>query len=139
MVHAMKTARHTDASRPLRVLLVDPHEVSRAACSALLRTEGLSVVDVAPNDDVIAHARAFAPDVALIDARSGAGSRTMAQRLRELHCAPLVLLTSSAECDRLAAFVARLPFLAKADVCAEAIMRVVEQAADASSAQAGSW
>jgi CheY-like chemotaxis protein len=138
MVHAMKTARHIHASRPPRVLLVDAHEVSRAACSALLRTQGLSVVDVAPDVDVIALAQELAPDVALVDARSGAGPRTMAQRLRKLHCAPLVLLTSSAERDRLSAVVARLPFLAKADICAAAIMRAVEQAADQASAHAGS-
>jgi DNA-binding NarL/FixJ family response regulator len=120
------------------VLLVDAHEVSRAACSALLRTEGLSVVDVAPDGDVIARARELDPAVALVDARSGTGFGSAAQQLRNMPRAPLVVLTSSAERDRLSAFIARLPFLAKADVCAEAIMRVVGQAADESSAQAGS-
>jgi hypothetical protein len=38
----------------MRILIIDEHEVYRGACAALLRTEGLEVVDVAPGDEVLA-------------------------------------------------------------------------------------
>jgi len=129
-LHPMHRTRQIRTARPLRVLIVDAHEVSRAACSALLRTEGLAVTDVAPGDHVIALAQAQKPDVVLIDAGPGARLRDTAQRLRALACAPLVLLTSSAERDRLDPLIRELPFLAKADICAEAILRTVAAGCD---------
>jgi DNA-binding NarL/FixJ family response regulator len=124
----MQRTRQTPSFRPLRVLIVDAHEVSRAACSALLRTEGLFVADVAPGDHVVGLAQALEPEVVLIDAGPGAPLRDTAQQLRALTRAPLVLLTSSAEHDQLHPLIRELPFLAKADVCAEAILRAVAAA-----------
>jgi DNA-binding NarL/FixJ family response regulator len=54
------------------VLVVDNHEVSRAALRALLRTEGVEVIDLAPGDHVIAEAYALAPDVVIVDVSPGA-------------------------------------------------------------------
>ena len=126
----MQRTRQIPSSRPLRVLIVDAHEVSRAACSALLRTEGFSVADLAPGDHVIGLAQALKPEVVLIDAEPGVTVRDTAQQLRALACAPLVLLTSSAERDRLDPLTRELPFLAKADICGEAILRTVAAACD---------
>jgi len=50
-------------TRPTRILLVDDHEISRAALRALLRTEGLHVADVPPGAAAITAAVAFRPDV----------------------------------------------------------------------------
>jgi CheY-like chemotaxis protein len=56
----------------LRVLLVDRHEVSRAAIRALLRTEGLDVVaDVATIAEGLALADQAKPDIAIVDVDSG--------------------------------------------------------------------
>ncbi len=52
----------------LRVLIVDRHEVSRAAIRALLRTEGLEVVgDVATAAEGLALADQAKPDIAIVD------------------------------------------------------------------------
>ncbi len=56
----------------LRVLLVDRHEVSRAAIRALLRTEGLDVVaDVATTAEGLALADQAKPDIAIVDVDPG--------------------------------------------------------------------
>jgi DNA-binding NarL/FixJ family response regulator len=59
----------TELNRPaLRVLIVDPHEVSRAAIRALLRTEGLEVVaDVATATEGLGLAPEARPDIAIVD------------------------------------------------------------------------
>jgi DNA-binding NarL/FixJ family response regulator len=44
----------------LRVLLIDDHEVSRAACRALLRTEGVEIVaDLPVSEDAVAQRPRF--------------------------------------------------------------------------------
>ena len=56
-----------------RILLVDDHEISRAAYRALLRAEGIDVVaDLAASDHALAAARALRPDVAIVDVTPGA-------------------------------------------------------------------
>ena len=82
----------------MRILIVDENETYRVACAALLRTEGLEVVDVAPSDAVVALARSLQPAVVLLDAAPSA-IRT-ARELRSLACSPTVVLTSSAGRDR---------------------------------------
>jgi CheY-like chemotaxis protein len=134
----MPPVRHTDGVRPLRVLIVDAHEVSLVAFVALLRTEGFIVADAAPTDPVIELARVFEPDVVLIDPAPVAQFREVARQLRSLERTPLVVVTSSAEPDRLHQFVRQLPFLAKADVCAEAILGAVALASDESQIPTGS-
>lgn len=113
-----------NTQRP-RVLVVDDHDVSRAAIGALLRTEGLDVVaDVRVGEQAVAAAEAFDPNVAIVDVspdtERGLG---IACRLRMLPCALTVVLTSSAN---RASFDARLEgfgFIAKADICADAVLR----------------
>src|SRR5215470_17291666 len=84
------------AGRPVRMLIVDDHEVSRAALRALLRTEGYDVIDVRASDEAITVASTFRPGVAIIDVTPGrpAGFR-VASQLRQLAHAPAILLTSS--------------------------------------------
>jgi len=37
-------ADRADDTRPARIMIIDDHEISRAACQALLPTEGIDVV-----------------------------------------------------------------------------------------------
>jgi CheY-like chemotaxis protein len=134
----MPPVQVTDDVRPLRVLIVDAHEVSLVAFAALLRTQGFVVAEAAPTDPVIELARVFDPDVVLIDPRPGAQFRELTRRVRVLARAPLVVVTSTVEPDSLDPFVGQLPFLAKADVCAEAILRAVVVASDESQVPAES-
>ena len=109
-------------TRPTRILLVDGHEISRAALRALLRTEGLDVADVPAGDAAITAAIDFRPDVVIVDVTpaSPAGFLTACQ-LRTLPDAPLVVLTSSASRCRFGSQLERHPFVAKADLCARTI------------------
>jgi DNA-binding NarL/FixJ family response regulator len=91
------------ANRPpqassLRVLLIDDHEISRAACRALLRTEGVDVVaDQGTGENVIAVVAELGPHVVILAvAPDDDAALDLAQRLRALEVAPSVLLTSSA-------------------------------------------
>jgi CheY-like chemotaxis protein len=113
---------HADGTRSTRILLIDDHEISRAALRALLRTEGLDVADVPADDAAITAAIAFRPDVVIIDVTPAdpAGFLT-ARQLRTLPDAPLVVLTSSASRRRFGSQLKRHPFIAKADLCARAI------------------
>jgi DNA-binding NarL/FixJ family response regulator len=110
-------------AQPPRVLIVDQHEVSRAACRALLRTEGLTVVaDVATGDEAMRAATALRPNVVIIDVAPGHGHvLDTARRLRALPGTPAIVLTSSADPSRLDIELADFPFVAKADICAELI------------------
>lgn len=119
--HAANGVRRT---RP-RVLIVDQHEVSRAAYTALLRTEGLHVVaNVALGCEGVAAARELSPDIAVVDVTPGDARWLGAlHRLQALPHGPAVVLTSSANRSEL-----RLPpegfrFLAKADICADSLLR----------------
>jgi DNA-binding NarL/FixJ family response regulator len=123
---------------PLRVLIVDAHDIFRLACPALLRTQGFAVAGLTPNDDVVAVGRTFEPHVALIDPEPVGQFRNIVLGLRSLARAPLVVVMSSAEPERLDPLSRGLPFLAKADVCAPAIRHAVESAGDESAAQAES-
>lgn len=124
----MRTSANHPASgaRPARIVIIDDHEISRAACRALLRTEGLDVVaDLAAGDQPLTAARALRPDVAIIDVTSAASTGfSIADGLLALPAPPLIILTSST--DR-TCFGARLDghrFIAKADICAAAIARL---------------
>ena len=112
----------------MRILIVDEHEIYRVACAALLRTEGVCVADVAPSDEVVGLACSLQPEVVLLDAAPSA-VRT-ARRLRSLAGRPTVVLTSSAGRDPIDPGLAELPFVAKADVCRDAIVRVIADGAD---------
>jgi len=96
------------------------------------------VADLTPSDDVVAFARTFEPHVTLIDPEPVGQSRNIVLRLRSLARAPLVVVMSSGEPDRLTPVIRGLPFLAKADVCAPAIRRAVAAARGELAAQAES-
>src|SRR5215469_7992340 len=115
-------AAATGGTRPARVLLVDDHEISRAALSALLRTEGLEVTGVGANDAAIAVATTFCPNVAVVDVTPDhdAGFR-IADRLRALPDAPAVVLTSCSGRHRFSSRLDGHRFIFKADLCARAI------------------
>src|SRR5579871_5353426 len=58
-----------EPSPPLRVALVDSNAVFRAACRALLITEGVDVVaDLAPGYEAIELVHRLRPDVVLVEA-----------------------------------------------------------------------
>lgn len=111
-------------TRPVRILIVDDHEVSCAALRALLRTEGIDVADVGTAHAVIT-ATAFRPDVAIVDLTpSDPTGFRVAGQLQALPDAPAVLLTSSANRRRFGPHLDRYRFLAKADLCARAITKL---------------
>jgi len=111
-----------NGQRPMRVLLVDDHEISRAAVSALLRTQGAEVADVGTGEAALAVALAFRPAVAIVDvAPADARGFVIADRLQALPDGPAVVLTSSADRRRFASRVDHYRFVAKADLCVQNI------------------
>jgi two-component system response regulator AlgR len=108
-------------------MIIDDHEISRAACRALLRTEGIDVVaDMAAGDPAIAAAAALRPDVAVVDVSPAAGTGFgMARRLRALPDPPAVVLTSSTELTEFGTQLGGHSFVAKAVLCAQAIYDAV--------------
>ena len=111
-----------NGQRPMRVLLVDDHEISRAAVSALLRTQGAEVADLGTGDAALAVALAFRPAVAIVDvAPADARGFVIADRLQALPDGPAVVLTSSADRRRFASRLDSYRFVAKADLCIQAI------------------
>ena len=119
--HAVKASSH---GRP-GVLIVDQHEVSRAAYTALLRTEGVKVVaSVALGCEAIAAAAEHTPDIAVVDVPPGdTRSLDTVHRLQALAYGPAVVLTSSANRSKLCVPLEGLRFVAKADICAESLLR----------------
>lgn len=115
----------------MRILIVDEHEVYRAACGALLRTEGVEVADAGPGQAVIGLADSFKPEIVILDAAPPADElRVTARQLQSLPSAPAVVLTSSAGEDRIDPGLAALRFIAKADICAAAIALAIADVTD---------
>jgi DNA-binding response OmpR family regulator len=109
----------------MRILIVDDHEISRAALRALLRTEGADVADVGTGDAAISAAVAFRPDVAIVDVTpADPAGFLVARRLRALPGAPAIVLTSSVNRCRFGSRLNGHQFIAKADLCASAIARL---------------
>lgn len=110
-------------SRRLRVLIIDDHAVYRAACRALLQTEGLEVVaDLAVSEHAIAAADSLRPDIAIVDISPGSGPAIeIARRLRALPGITEVVLTSSTNRSAFNEELDSFEFIAKADICAERI------------------
>jgi len=122
-----KRVRRRSHPANLRVLLIDDHEVSRAACCALLRTEGAVVVaDLSVGEDAVLAAARFHPEAAIVDVTPGDERALMlARRLRALRRPPTVVLISSAS---RAAFDTKLdgfPFIAKADLCSGEVLTAI--------------
>jgi DNA-binding NarL/FixJ family response regulator len=129
----MRTRAYGANLAAMRILIVDEHEIYRAACAALLRTEGLDVADVKPHAKVIGLASLVEPEVVLLDA--GPSARHLhetVQQLVSLPCSPAVVLISSTRQDRTDPCLAALPFVAKADVCAAVIARAIADPTDQS-------
>jgi mannose-6-phosphate isomerase-like protein (cupin superfamily) len=119
-----------DPNRP-RVVIVDDHEVSRAACRALLRTEGVDVLaDIAADDRAVATVTRLRPDVVLIDVCPGDRDRlAIVRAVESLPTAPAVVVTSSAECACADAELRSRAFVAKADVSSAALASVARSSA----------
>ena len=111
----------------LRIMIIDDHEISRAAFCALLRSEGADVVaDLGAGHDAVAMARALRPEAVIVDVTPAAGTGFgIARRLRALLPAPpIVILTSSTDRTRFGAQLDGHVFIAKADIRAAAIARL---------------
>jgi len=111
----------------LRIMIIDDHEISRAAFCALLRSEGVDVVaDLSAGRDALAMARVLHPEVVIVDVTSAADTGFgIARRLRALLPAPpIVILTSSTDRTRFGAQLDGHVFIAKADICSAAIARL---------------
>lgn len=110
-------------SRAMRVMIVDDHEISRAACCALLRAEGVDVVaDLRAGAHAVAAASALCPEVAIVDVTPAADTGFgIARGLCALPAPPIVILTSSADRAQFGTDVDGYRFVAKADISATAI------------------
>lgn len=92
--------------KPIRVMLVDDHDVVRSGLRSVLEANGVSVVaEAATEMQAIAQAVRHRPDVVVMDVRLGAGSGIEATReIRSRHPRTRVLmLTSFADDDALVA------------------------------------
>ena len=120
------TAGPSHGTWPARIIIIDDHDISRAACTALLRAEGIDVkADLRATDQALTATRAFRPDVAIIDVTPGADAGFgVAHRLRALPAPPIVILTSSSDRTLFGAQLNGYLFIAKADICARAIARL---------------
>ena len=116
----------------MRIMIIDDHEISRAAICALLRSEGVDVVaDLSAGHDALAMARALRPDVVIVDvtpaANTGFGS---ARRLRALLPAPpIVILTSSSDRTQFGVQLDSHIFVAKADISSATIAQLARSPA----------
>src|SRR5579871_6876724 len=108
----------------LPVLLVDRHQVSRAAIRALLRTEGLQVVgDVSSPTEALCSGETSSPDVVLVDiSPEPREALAVARALAGLRSAPTVVLTSSAPPP---VYLGGFVFIAKGDICARELLRAM--------------
>jgi two-component system, NarL family, response regulator EvgA len=107
----------------MRVMIIDDHEISRAAIRALLRAEGVDVIaDIDTGGHALAAARALHPEVVIVDvvpaADTGFG---IARGLCGLPAPPVVILTSSAGRAQFDAKINSYRFVAKADITATVI------------------
>jgi DNA-binding NarL/FixJ family response regulator len=89
-----------DTSIRLRMLIIDPHEVSRAAVRALLQTEGLEVVADASSGKLALALGDMSLDIAVVDISHGTTEALkVAAALARLPAMLTVVLTSSTAPD----------------------------------------
>ena len=111
----------------LRIMIIDDHEISRAAFCALLRSEGTDVVaDLNAGHDALAMARVLHPEVVIVDVTPAAVTGfAIARQLRALLPAPpIVILTSSTNRIQFGAQLDGHVFIAKADIRSAAIAQL---------------
>ena len=120
------TARPASGTRPTRVIIIDDHEISRAAYRALLRAEGIdSQPTSGPAIRRSRQPRTLRPDVAIIDVTPAADTGfAVADGLRALPAPPIVILTSSTDRTQFGARLNGQRCIANADICAAAIARL---------------
>jgi DNA-binding response OmpR family regulator len=112
-------------------MIIDDHEVSRAALRALLRTEGFEVADVGKDDDPVGVAVKFRPVAVVVDVAPGESAGfAIAVRLAALGEPPAVVLTSSVGRQQFDRELAGQVFIAKADLCGTAIVNQIAGALD---------
>lgn len=106
-----------------RILIIDDHEVFRAACRALLRTQGINVIaDVPVDEQAVTAAITLRPDVVIVDVtHTDSAGLGIARRLAALPNPPAVVLTSSTDRAQFGSALDGYPFIAKADICSQAI------------------
>ena len=110
--------------RRIRVVIIDDHEISRAACRALLRTEGIEVVsDLPVGEQAIAVTEAMRPDLVIVDVTPDRPLPVVIAELRALPHAPTVVLTSSSTSLIFRERLDGLGVLPKADICSERLLR----------------
>lgn len=94
---------------PLRLMLVDDHEVVRVGMKTLLdRQEGFAVVaEAGSEDEAVAQANHYRPDVILMDIRlkQGSGIDACQRIMGELPKTRIIMLTSYAEDELLFAAI----------------------------------
>jgi DNA-binding response OmpR family regulator len=85
--------------------VVEDEQVVRDLLVAVLRAEGYEVAASSEGNDALKQAKSFAPDLAVVDVRLGAGPDgfTVARRLREQTDVALLFLTGADEPDELRA------------------------------------
>jgi DNA-binding NarL/FixJ family response regulator len=108
-------------------MIIDDHEISRAAICAMLRSEGADVVaDLGAGRDALAMARALRPEVIIVDVTPAADTGFgIARRLRALPPAPpSVVLTSSTDRAKFGAQLDGHMFIAKADISFAAVAQL---------------
>jgi two-component system, chemotaxis family, chemotaxis protein CheY len=107
----------------MRIMIIDDHEISRAAIRALLRAEGVDVIaDFKANAHAQAAARALHPEAVIVDVTPEADTGFGITRLLcGLPAPPVVILTSSADREQFGAKINSCRFIAKADITATAI------------------
>jgi DNA-binding NarL/FixJ family response regulator len=111
-------------ARRIRVVIIDDHEISRAACRALLQTEGLDVVaDLSVDERALAVTEAMCPDLVIVDVTPGQPLPVVVAELRELPHPPTVVLTSSSTGLIFRERLDGLRFVPKADICSERLLR----------------
>ena len=105
-------------------MIVDDHEISRAAFRALLRAEGIDVIaDFKANAHALTAVRALNPEMVIVDVTPGAGTGfSIARGLSQLPVPPVVILTSSADPAQFGAELNSYRFIAKADITAAVII-----------------
>jgi DNA-binding NarL/FixJ family response regulator len=111
----------------LRIMIIDDHEIFRAAICALLRSEGTDVIaDLSADRDALAMARALRPEVIIVDVTPAADTGFgIARRLRALQPAPpSIILTSSIDRTRFGAQLDGHMFIAKADISSATIAQL---------------
>ena len=111
----------------LRIMIIDDHEISRAAICAMLRSEGADVVaDLGADRDALAMAQELRPEVIIVDVTPAANTGFgIARRLRALQPAPpSVVLTSSTDRAQFGAQLDGHMFIAKADISSAAVAKL---------------